>query len=239
MKAALVTGASSGIGRATALQLAARGYAVALLARNPANLQAAAREVKTAGARALPIAADVSRPADVATAVRQALDAFSRLDLLVNNAGHAPRAPTAAISPDQWQAILDTNLSSVFYATRAVWPTMTAQGGGAIVNVSSMSSIDPFMGLGAYGAAKAGVNLLTLATAREGAPAGIRVYGVAPGAVDTPMLRGVLGDTPLDPALVLQPHDIASVIVAMAEGSPDYVPGQTLCLRAGHTPRAV
>jgi NAD(P)-dependent dehydrogenase (short-subunit alcohol dehydrogenase family) len=233
MKAALVTGASSGIGRSTAAVLAGRGYAVAVMARRAAGLATVAREIGARGGRVLVIVGDVSVPADVERAVRETAAAFGGISVLVNNAGYAPLRTTAEFSVEEWRRIVDTNLSATFYGIRAVWPVMKAGGGGVIVNVSSMSARDPFMGLGAYGAAKAGVNLLTLATAREGAAAGIRVHGVAPGAVDTPMLRGVLGDATVDPAAVLSPEAVAEMIAAMAEGAARFTSGETVYVHAG------
>jgi 3-oxoacyl-[acyl-carrier protein] reductase len=228
MKTALITGASSGIGKATARKLSALGYSLALVARTPEPLQELAAELD---AQALP--ADVSDPDSIAAAITSAAELFGQIDVLVNNAGYAPLLPTAEISIDQWQKILATNLSSVFYATRAVWPIMQRQNGGVIVNISSMSSKDPFMGLGAYGAAKAGVNLLTLATAREGAPHHIRVHAIAPGAVDTPMFRGLMGETPIDTATILTPEVVADAVAALLDSPLRYTAGETIFLKAG------
>jgi NAD(P)-dependent dehydrogenase (short-subunit alcohol dehydrogenase family) len=227
---AIITGAGSGIGRAAALKFAARRYNVVLAGRTVATLDKVAREIAGGGGvESLVIAADVSRREDVERLIQQAHQEFGRIDVLVNNAGFAPLIPTHQLTPQQWQEILDTNLSSVFHATRAVWPIMQNQSpkGGVIVNISSMSAKDPFAGLGAYGAAKAAVNLLTLATAREGDPDNIRVIGIAPGAVDTPMFRNLFGDK-IDASHILEPDNIADAILAAVDGSLQYSSGDTI-----------
>jgi NAD(P)-dependent dehydrogenase (short-subunit alcohol dehydrogenase family) len=227
---AIVTGASSGIGRAAVLKLAARGYHVALAGRTKATLEKAASECAAAGAAGtLAVPTDVSRLDDIENLVRQAHQAFGRIDVLVNNAGYAPLVPTHQVTPEQWREILDTNLSSAFYATRAVWPIMKSQSprGGVIVNISSMAAKDPFPNLGAYGVAKAGINLLTLATAREGDADNIRVIAIAPGAVDTPMFRSNFGNQ-FDDSFILQPGNIADAILAAVDGSLQFSSGDTI-----------
>src|SRR5206468_11715185 len=116
------------------------------------------------------------------------------------------------MSIDEWRATIDTNLSATFYLSKAAWPILKRQGGGAIVNISSMAARDPFAGFAAYGAAKAGVNLLSLSLAREGAAHGIRVYTVAPGAVETPMFRGIMSRDQFPTEQTLDPADVARVI---------------------------
>jgi NAD(P)-dependent dehydrogenase (short-subunit alcohol dehydrogenase family) len=230
MPTAIVTGASSGIGRATALKLAAMGYNVALAGRTRETLDKVASEIAGAGGpKTLAVPANVSRLDDVNNLVRRAHEAFGRIDVLVNNAGYAPLVPTHEITPEQWHEVLDTNLSSAFYATRAVWPIMTAQTpkGGVIINISSMAAKDPFPNLGAYGVAKAGINLLTLATAREGDAVNIRVIAIAPGAVDTPMFRSNFGKQFGD-EFILQPENIADAILSAIDGSLRFSSGDTI-----------
>ncbi len=251
MRTAIVTGAGSGIGRATALRLALGGHSVALVGRTLASLEAVAAEIQKAGGQALAVTADVSKCQQVEAMVRQVVETWGRIDVLVNNAGVAPMAPIATLSDAQWHEILDTNLSSAFYATRAVWPIMQRQfekqrteksappnkaaAGGTIINISSKASTNPFPGLGAYGVAKAGINMLTLASAREGYEVGIRVVCVAPSAVETPMLKKVMGDQPLPADMMLEADDVAAMIVDAVGGSLRYSSGDTIFI---HRPPA-
>jgi NAD(P)-dependent dehydrogenase (short-subunit alcohol dehydrogenase family) len=238
MRAALITGASSGIGRAAAVRLAQKGYGVGLVGRRPEALEKMAAEIRSAGGLARVLPADVSDERQMDAVVRAAHAEFGRMDVLVNCAGYAPLVRLAGLATKEWRKILDTNLSSAFYATRAVWPVMERQftddgTGGVIVNISSMSSKDPFMGLGTYGVAKAGLNMLTLATAREGANVGIRAVGIAPGSVDTPMFRGLMGDAPIEPGSVLAPEDVAAMIADITDGSLRHCSGETLFIHRG------
>lgn len=243
MRIALITGASSGIGRAAALFLARLDYAVALVARSADPLDQLANEIRSAerGSRqALAIPTDVSEFDQVESLVHRTVEAFGGVDILINCAGLAPVVPLAQLTAQQWQEIINTNLSSAFYTTRAVWPIMVRQHksagpspfptGGLIINISSMASRDPFPGLGAYGAAKAGLNLLTLVTAREGHEVGIRALCIAPAAVDTPMFHQVIGHKPVGQDVMLQPEDIAEAIADALAGPLRYCSGDTIFL---------
>lgn len=258
MPTALVTGASSGIGRAAALRLARMGYSVGLVGRTAETLEKVATEIRHAGGpNARAIVADVSKLEQVNAAVQAVHQHFGRLDVLVNNAGAAPVVTLAECTPEQWHAILDANVSSTFYATRAVWPLMEQQyragqpgggkepggregnaggeggRGGVIVNISSMASKDPFPGLGVYGCAKAALNLLTLVTAREGAKVGIRAVGIAPAAVETPMFRGVMGGRPVDAETILRPEEVADAVGEVVGGALRNCSGETIYLHRG------
>ena len=245
MRCAIVTGAGTGIGRATALRLARDGYAVVLAGRRLEPLQDVAREITAAGGRTLTTQADVSQSPRAEALVRQAVEAFGRVDVLVNNAGSVLVAPLAGTSDEQWLELLHANLSSAFYLARAVWPVMQRQfeqsritstpprgpaepAGGVIINISSMASKDPFPGLGAYGMAKAGVNMLTLSAAREGDKVGIRAVCIALAAVETDMLKKVMGDRPLPEGVMLQPDDVAAIIAEAADGALRYSSGDTI-----------
>ncbi len=236
MAAALITGASSGIGLAIAGKLAGRGFDLALVARDRGRLEAAAGELRKTGVRVVAIAADVSDAGQMEGAVTRAVGEFQRMDVLVNNAGYAPSVVTHAVENEEWRKILDVNLSSGLYATRAVWPVMARQHeasgvGGVIVNISSIASRDPFPGLGAYAIAKVGVNMLTQVTAQEGAAVGIRVFGIAPGAVETPMLRGLFSVEQLPLSATMRPEEIAGVALAMVDGTLGHASGETLFLQ--------
>jgi NAD(P)-dependent dehydrogenase (short-subunit alcohol dehydrogenase family) len=213
-RVAIITGAGSGIGRATALRLGTRGYRLMLVGRREQLLRDTANAVPTP---------TVIVPADVTAAgagehiVAAALAHFGRVDLVVNNAGVAPSLTVEQTTDDRWRQVLDTNLSAAFALSRAVWATFRRQGGGAIVNVSSVAARDPWPGFAAYAAAKAGLVALGLSLAREGATIGVRAYTVAPGATETPMLRALLGPDQLAPADALDPAEVAAVIAACAD----------------------
>lgn len=226
-RTAIITGAGRGIGRATAAALSRRGYACVLMARSAHELDAAAHDC--AVARVAP--GDVSSETDIARAVQVALDEFGRVDALVNNAGLAPMAPIEETSLADWRRTIDVNLTSAFLACRAVWPHFVRQGAGVIVNVSSMAAKDPLPGFLGYAAAKAGLNALGLALARQGASKGIRVHTVAPGAVETRMFRSLVDESTWPTDRTLLPSDVADVIAACVEGTLRYASGEVIYLR--------
>ena len=231
MRTAIVTGAGSGIGRAASLKLAKMGYSVALAGRTTAKLETVAEEIeKLGGAQTLTVQTDVSEVGDIERLVRRVLDQWGRIDVLVNNAGYAPSIPTHQVTENEWRKIIDTNLSSAFHATRLVWSAMKSQGGGTIIHISSMAAKDPFPGLGAYAVAKAGLNMLALATAREGDADGIRVVCIAPASVDTPMFRALVGEPNVKTEQLLTPDDVAQAIADAVEGSLRYASGDTIYL---------
>ncbi len=229
--AAIITGAGGGIGRAAAIELARRGYRVALVGRRSESLNETASLISTGKAGALVIPADITIPADVARIVAAALNAFGQIDALINNAGLAPVKAIEETSIDDWHAILNTNLSAAFYLSKAVWPLFRQQWGGAIVNISSMAARDPFPGFAAYSAAKAGLNLLSLSLAREGAKDNIRVYTIAPGAVETDMFRGIMTPEQFPPEQTLAPADVACVIAQCIQGDLKFTSGEVIWLR--------
>jgi NAD(P)-dependent dehydrogenase (short-subunit alcohol dehydrogenase family) len=247
MKVALITGGSSGIGAATARELLERRWAVVLAARGRPRLEATAHCLARRGGAVLSIPADVSQPDQAEALVAQAAAWKGRLDAVINAAGAAPLAPLARLSAAQWRRILDTNLSAVFHTTRAAWPLFGRQHRrrakgrlregatgwtGTIVNISSEASRDPFAGLGAYGAAKAALNVLTRVIAREGLAIGVRAVAIAPGAVDTPMFRALPFAGQVAAEALLAPQDVAAAIVAALEGSLWCASGETIFIHA-------
>lgn len=228
-KMAIVTGAGRGIGRAIARRLSVAGANVVLASRTTEQLEETQRLIDRAGGLALAVPADVTRAEDIERIVDSAMGTYSRIDILVNNAGTAPLAPITEMEPPAFDRILATNIRSVYLCSRAVWPIMADAGGGVIVNISSVAAFDPFPGFAAYGAAKAFVNTYTKALAQEGKPVGIRVYGVAPGAVDTHMLRGAFPDFP--PEKMLQPDDVASLVETLLLPGCRHISGQTLVIQ--------
>ena len=222
---AIVTGASRGIGLATARELAARGYRLTLVARSEADLKKAAESCLGA----LIVPADVSREADVDRVVSQTLDAMGRVDALVNNAGLAIMKPIDEFTTDEWHATIDVNLSAAFFLCRKLWPVWRRQGGGGVVvNVSSIAARDPFPGFAAYGAAKAGLNILGQALAGEGAEIGVRVHTVAPAATETAMLRSLFTEAQYESSKTMAPVDVARIIVQCICGDLKYTSGQVI-----------
>ncbi len=182
---AIITGASSGIGEATARALAAEGYEVALIARRAERLEMLAKRIEEAGGRAFPIVADLADEAATDRAAREALDALGRIDLLVNNAGYSPGAAIEQFSRPEIRHIFDVNLFSALQMIGTVTPLMREQGGGRIINVGSVAGMIPAPLAVPYGASKIGMHAATDALRLELAPFGIRLALVIPGFVDT------------------------------------------------------
>jgi len=232
-KVAIVTGAGSGVGREAALLLADAGYAVVLAARTEATLKKTAQAIHSQVRDAPPTLvcpADVSSSAAVDALVQKTLDAFGRIDAVANCAGSAPLLPIDQLSDALIDDTVAVNLKSVIYMTRAVWPTFVEQNSGAICNVSSMASLDPFTGFSVYGAAKAGVNTFTKATADEGAALNVIAAAVAPGAVETPMLRENFSAEVFPTSKTLSPRAVAEVVRDVLTGDRPVTPGQTIVL---------
>ncbi len=235
-KVAIITGASSGVGRDTALLMADAGYAVVIAARSGDALEETAAYVRREGredAEVLVVPTDVAEPAACDALVQQALDRFGRIDALANVAGNAPLQPIPRIENDVLDDCIAVNLKSVIYLTRAVWPTFEAQkdaGGGAICNVSSMATKNPFTGFNVYAAAKAGVNLFTKATADEGKRINVTAAAVAPGAIETPMLRANFPEKAIPTDKTLDPLTVAGVIRDVLTGAREFEPGETIFL---------
>lgn len=226
---AIVTGAGRGIGRAIALRIAAQGARVALAARNIEQLTETRRLVEAAGGTAIAIPTDVSLEAPVGAMVSETLSRFGRIDVLINNAGVALTGTTESMDADTFDRLIAGNVRSVYLCCHAVWPHMKRAGRGTIVNISSIAAQDPFPGLGAYGATKLFVNLYTRSMAGEGAPHGIRVHGIAPGAVETQMLRGFIPDFPENQTL--SPDDVAATVEMMLTPAAAPMSGQTIVVK--------
>jgi 3-oxoacyl-[acyl-carrier protein] reductase len=226
----VVTGGGRGIGRAVCERFAADGARIVAASRSADELEATSAAVERAGGRCHAQQTDLTSPDDIDTLISTTVDRFGRVDILVNNAGVAEICRIEDLEPVAFDRTLAVNVEAVYRTCRAVWPIMKAQKGGVIVNVSSVASVDPFPGFAAYGASKAWVNAWTKALADEGRPVGIRVFAVAPGAVETQMLRSALPDFPADQAL--QPMDIADVVHALAQPACRYATGQTVFVRA-------
>jgi NAD(P)-dependent dehydrogenase (short-subunit alcohol dehydrogenase family) len=247
-KVALITGASSGIGRATAHVFAARGAKVVLAARREDELMALAAEIREHGAEASYVVTDVAEARDVEQMVTHAIDAYGRIDYAVNNAGIEGRFSGIAEMPVQeWDRVIGINLRGVFLCLQHQARAMLAGGhGGAIVNVGSVNSFLGFAGGAAYATSKHGLIGLTTSVSAELASQGIRVNLVCPGIVDTPMhrrLREDIGDAIYDDVVLPrvhtkragQPQEIAGSIVFLCSDEASYITGTTLTPDGGLT----
>jgi NAD(P)-dependent dehydrogenase (short-subunit alcohol dehydrogenase family) len=223
-KAAIVTGAGRGIGRACAMMLAGRGWKVALLARTAAEVEKVQAEI---GSASQFIVGDVTREDVVRQAVEQVKQLWGRLDAVINAAGVAPMKPITQTSVDDFRQTLEVNLVGPFALSKHAWPEL-ARTGGAIVNLSTQASRDPFPGFMAYASSKSGLNMLTTCLHREGSPVGIRAYGVAPGSVDTQMRRSLA--VPVTEPL-LDPREVSEMVLACIEGPLMHTSGETHFVR--------
>jgi NAD(P)-dependent dehydrogenase (short-subunit alcohol dehydrogenase family) len=247
-KVALITGASSGIGRATAEAFAVRGAKVVLAARRESELAALTREIEARGGRASFVVTDVAIAKDVEQMVGHTVETFGRLDYAVNNAGiEGQLAGITDLTEQEWDRVLDTNLKGTFLCLQHEARAMLAsRHGGAIVNVGSINSFLGFPTGSAYAASKHGQIGLTTCVSAELAPQGIRVNLVCPGFIDTPMhhrARGILGDDLYDKVLIPRvhtrragrPEEIAQTIVFLCSDEASYITGTTLTPDGGFT----
>lgn len=222
---AIVTGAGSGIGHCVATQLSELGYHVVLVGRTQETLEQTSQLLE--GAFSIHVA-DVADSAACHDLVQKVANQLGRIDVLCNVAGNAPILEIGQITPDLWQQTIDTNLSSVVNLTAACWPIFEQQQSGFVGNISSMASVDPFPGFAMYAAAKAGVNLFTLVTGREGAKLGVRAMAVAPGAVETGMLRSLFDESVIPTDATLKPKDVARVLIDCLQEKREFEVGQTI-----------
>ena len=239
-KAALVTGASRGIGRAIALRLAAEGADV--LVNYNAKAEAAnqvADAIKALGRSVRLVQADVGKPADVDRLVQSALEHFKRIDVLVNNAGITRDTLLMRMSEDDWDDVLDTNLKSAFLVTKAALRPMLRQRSGRIVNITSISGVIGNAGQANYSASKAGLIGLTRSIAREVASRSITCNAVAAGVIDTEIWQGV-PDAAIETLLQMipaghkgTPEDVAEAVAFFASDAAAYITGQVLNVDGG------
>ncbi|MGH9712610.1 MAG: SDR family oxidoreductase [Candidatus Acidiferrales bacterium] len=213
---ALVTGASRGIGLAIARSLGRLGAKVSLCARDAAKLELAANEIRDQGASALAVPADVTRATDVAALVAKTEKSLGPIEILVNNAGIGYFAPTHLADEGTWDRVLDTNLKSVFLASKAVAPGMIERRSGHIINIASLAGKNAFASGGIYCASKWGLLGLTECMAEDLRPYGIRVSAICPGSVATEFSP----HAGKDPRKMLQPEDIAHAVEMIVTQAP-------------------
>jgi NAD(P)-dependent dehydrogenase (short-subunit alcohol dehydrogenase family) len=228
-RVALVTGASSGLGRATAIALCAAGAAVALAARSEEELESAREEASATGSRALAVPLDLAREEDAKRAVNQTVEAFGRIDVLVNAAGTDAPGSVEELDVEGWDRTLSVNLRAPFLLSRAAFPRMREAGGGTIVNVSSVAGKKGWANASAYCASKFGLTGLTEALADEGRKHGIRAVVLYPGAMATnwgafsPEERQESGPNDAPPTQVLAPERVAEFILWFVASPPEFV----------------
>ncbi len=240
---ALITGASSGIGRATAEAFAAEGARVAVnYLKNQAGAEAAASDIRQKGGEAITVRADVTKSAEIEAMFARVREEWGRVDILVNNAGDLlARRSLADMTEEYWDRVMDLNLKSVFLCVKAAWQEMAARKSGCIINVSSIAGRNGGgPGAAAYAAAKGGLITYTKGLAKELAPYGVRVNGVAPGVIATPyhqrysppeLFQKYVSSIPMGRAGASE--EIAEVITFLASNAARYITGETIEINGG------
>ena len=233
-KVALVTGASSGIGAATAVTLADHGATVILAARRLAQLEEVANKIKAEGGEAVVQTCDVSDVDSMNAMMEKVLSDFDHVDILVNNAGIVDRTKIEDLTLERYQEVQDVNLRSAFVLTQAVVPGMKKAGGGKIVNVASLAGqTGGALDSPAYHSSKGGMITMTMSYAYHLAPFGINVNCVAPGLIETPMTAGRNTPDAIPLGRLGEAQDIANGIYFMASNLSDFVVGVTLEVNGG------
>ena len=239
---AIVTGSSSGIGEAIALELAAAGAVVVVNSRSRARAEPVARAIAARGGRAIAVAADVRDSAQVAALIRAAVDELGGLDILVNNAGEGFIAPSEELTEEDWRRVIDVDLTAPFVCAQAAARHMLARGSGVVINIASALAHTALPGRAAYAAAKHGLIGLTKVLGVEWARRGVRCVAVSPGYVDTELLRenmrrgsfdrGALERrTPL--GRLATPEEVARVVAFVASDAASYMTGGYVLVDGG------
>ena len=242
-KVVLITGASRGIGEATAIGLAQAGADVAIASRKLPDLEKVAEQIKKTGRKCVPVAAHVGKTEEINSLVKRVLEEFGKIDILVNNAATNPSmAPAIDIDERAWDSIMNLNLKGLFFLSQAVARAMKEKGGGKIINVSSVAGITPDI-LPVYSISKAGVIMATKVMAQQWAPYNIRVNAIAPGLTKTrfsealwknpDILQMAMTRTPM--ARPADPEEMVGAIIYLASDASSYVTGQVIAIDGGST----
>jgi len=241
-KSAIVTGGNSGIGLAIVLELAKQGANIVIdYVVHPEATEALEKQVIALGDRAIGVRADVSKVEDLQALVDAAVNAFGRLDIMVNNAGIETRTSVLDTTEAQFEKVLAINLKSAFFGTQLAAQQMIKQGGGRIINITSVHEDWPMPGNTPYCVSKGGMRMLTRTAGVELAPHNILVVGVGPGAVETPINRSTMNDPALMKKLnaaipvgrMARPEEIASVVAFLASDSASYLTATTIFTDGG------
>ncbi len=240
-RTAVVVGATSGIGRAIALGLADAGADVVPTGRRAKLVREVVREIKGRGRRSLAKTTDVSDTASIEALAEAAIEEFGKVDILVNAAGRTTRRPTLEVTDDEWDEIMDTNLTGMLRACRAFGYHMIEKRYGRIINIGSLTSVVALYEVAAYGASKAGVAALTKSLAVEWAPLGVCVNAILPGVFRTALNEGLLDGTERGRELLMrtpmrrfgQPEELAGAAVFLASESARFVTGHLLAVDGG------
>jgi NAD(P)-dependent dehydrogenase (short-subunit alcohol dehydrogenase family) len=244
-RVAVVTGGGTGIGRATAKLLAARGADVAIAGRTPETLEATAKEIwAESGRRCLVVKGDVTSPEDAARIVSSTVAELGRLDILVNNAGRPSHGLLRQMSPETWNQDLALNLSAAFYCSQAAFPHLRRGGHGAVINICSLGGTDGLTGMAAYSVAKAGLIMLSDVAAAEWGPLGVRVNTVTPGFTLTETAAAAFEKSGFDYMGASQayplrrpgkPEEVAEAVAFLASDAASYVTGENIVVGGGPT----
>jgi len=245
-KVALITGASSGIGRASALALAAQGASVAIAARRVEKLEELKKEIEAKGGKALVVPMDVTKEEEVIGGIASVVKTFGRLDILLNNAGVGALSPAMEMKSEMWDTVLNTNLRAYFVVAREAAKEMAKNKFGRIISIASILSGGVGSGMAGavnYCASKGGVVALTEALADEFAGIGITVNAIGPGFIETDMTKGVMDMPDFYKGLLARipmkrfgkPEEIAATVVYLASDEASYTTGATLYVDGGWT----
>lgn len=241
-KVVIVTGAGRGIGREIALGFANAGCRLVICSRTISELEALAKEIESLGSRAHIVRCDITQPDDVDRVVQEAIDQFGKIDILINNAGITKKHPAEEFPLEDWNQIIQVNLTGVFLFTQKVGNIMLEQGSGSIINLSSIASQSALTGSLAYCVSKGGVDMLTKTFAMEWATRGVRVNAIAPAYIETLLVQEIKDHRPKFVEDILHrtpmnrmgdPKEIVGTAIYLASDAATYVTGETIFVDGG------